>query len=72
MACKELSIAMEKLGIPFPHGEIKSSKFIRWGQNKRYYIKKYQSGFVFGDWKTGAKGRWFPKESRVKAVRREK
>ena len=45
--------ALANAGIPEPSKDTETFKMIRWGRNNRYWLKKFDGGYVFGDFVKG-------------------
>lgn len=54
--------ALQNARIPEPRENIDTFKMIRWGHNKRYWIRKFEGGYVFGDFVSGLSSHVFEKE----------
>lgn len=46
---KNLIDALSKYIIPYPKGNIDDCRIYRWGRNNRYWLKRFDGGYVFGD-----------------------
>lgn len=53
--------ALQSHGIPTPESSISESRFTRWGDNSRYWVKPVADGYLFGDFKQGISENWFPR-----------
>ncbi len=49
----KLAEALTNANIPVPSKDTETFKIIRWGRNNRYWLKKFDGGYVFGDFVTG-------------------
>ena len=45
--------ALNHANIPMPSKDTESFKIVRWGRNNRYWLKKFEGGYVFGDFVAG-------------------
>lgn len=54
--------ALRNAGIPEPRENIDTFKMVRWGRKKRYWLRKFDGGYVFGDFVTGLSSHIFDKE----------
>ncbi len=58
--------------IPVPNRNTETFRMVRWGKNNRYWLKKFEGGYVFGDFVTGISEHIFDKTYRgeqLKAVK---
>lgn len=55
-----LQEALSAHDIPYPKKEIKEHVFTRWGKDMEFFVKQIGEGYIFGNWKTGISGSWFP------------
>lgn len=49
----KLREALANAGIPVPSKDTETFKIVRWGRNNRYWLKKFDGGYVFGDFVNG-------------------
>jgi len=49
----KLTEALTNANIPVPSKDTETFKIVRWGRNNRYWLKKFDGGYVFGDFVTG-------------------
>ena len=49
----KLTEALANAGIPVPSKDTETFKIVRWGRNNRYWLKKFDGGYVFGDFVNG-------------------
>ena len=49
----KLAEALTNANIPVPFKDTQTFKIVRWGRNNRYWLKKFDGGYVFGDFVTG-------------------
>lgn len=52
--------ALAYYGIPYSPKQLVNGKFIRWGKNDRYWARKIENGYLFGDYVAGLSTCWFP------------
>ena len=45
--------ALKNADIPVPSKDTETFRIVRWGRNNRYWLKKFEGGYVFGDFVTG-------------------
>ena len=45
--------ALKNAGIPMPSKDTETFKIVRWGHHNRYWLKKFDGGYVFGDFVSG-------------------
>lgn len=45
-----LEQALSQHSITYPNKPVLADRFTRWGENARYYAKRFDNGFIFGDW----------------------
>jgi len=45
--------ALRKAGIPLPLSNTETYRMVRWGHNNRYWLKKFDGGYVLGDFVDG-------------------
>lgn len=65
---QKLYDAMRLLGIPMPNKDTDTGLIIRWGRNNRYWLKKFEGGYVFGDFVTDQSSHVFEQEYRGKKL----
>ena len=53
--------ALKNADIPVPNKDTETFKIVRWGKNNRYWLKKFDGGYVFGDFVTGLNNHIFEK-----------
>ena len=56
--------ALRNAGIPVPNKDTETFKIVRWGRNNRYWLRKFEGGYVFGDFVSGINSYVFDKEYR--------
>ena len=49
----DLHEALTNAGIPMPSKDTETFKIVRWGHHNRYWLKKFDGGYVFGDFVNG-------------------
>lgn len=49
----KLREALANAGIPVPSKDTETFKIVRWGRNNRYWLKKFDGGYVFGNFVNG-------------------
>lgn len=52
--------ALAYYDIPYPPKPIADARFTRWGNNGRYWARKVDNGYIFGDFVVGLSTYWFP------------
>ena len=57
-----LQAALEKVEIPVPNKDTETFKIVRWGKNNRYWLRKFQGGYIFGDFVRGLSEHVFDKD----------
>ena len=45
--------ALKNADIPVPNKDTETFKIVRWGKNNRYWLRKFDGGYIFGDFVTG-------------------
>lgn len=50
---KKLLESLANAQIPAPHQNTETFRMVRWGKNNRYWLKKFDEGYVYGDFITG-------------------
>lgn len=50
---KKLLESLANAQIPAPHQNTETFRMVRWGKNNRYWLKKFDEGYVYGDFVTG-------------------
>ena len=73
--------ALRKEGIPPPLKNTETYRIVRWGHNNRYWLKKFDGGYVLGDFVDGLSKHVFEKaykgqmlteaQSRMQQARKE-
>ena len=66
--------ALKNAGIPAPNKDTETFRIVRWGRNNRYWLKKFNGGYVFGDFVNGANDHVFERNFRgedLKRIRKE-
>ena len=53
--------ALENAQIPAPNKNTETFSIVRWGKNNRYWLKKFEGGYVFGDFVSGVNSHVFDK-----------
>ena len=64
--------ALTNAQIPVPDRNTETFRMVRWGKNNRYWLKKFEGGYVFGDFVSGISDHIFDKTYRgelLKAVK---
>ena len=56
--------------IPTPNKNTETYKIIRWGKNNRYWLRKFQGGYIFGDFVRGLSAHVFDKTYKGKQLKR--
>ena len=54
--------------IPTPNKNTETYKIIRWGKNNRYWLRKFQGGYIFGDFVRGLSAHVFDKTYKGKQL----
>ena len=54
--------ALRNAGIPEPTKETETFKIVRWGHKNRYWLRKFEGGYVFGDFVSGLNSYVFEQE----------
>ena len=55
---------LKRADIPMPAKSTETFQMIRWGRNNRYWLRKFEGGYVFGDFVTGLQSHCFDKDFR--------
>jgi putative DNA primase/helicase len=63
--------ALQEQGIPFPREEVTENKFVRWGKNAKYWARKFEGGYVFGDFSLGKKWEVFERNYDYEKCKKE-
>ena len=58
----KLIMALVKANIPIPNKGTETCGIVRWGKNNRYWLRKFQGGYIFGDFVTGLSDHVFDHE----------
>ncbi len=53
---------LKNVGIPMPTKDTETFKIVRWGRNNRYWLRKFDGGYVFGDFVENINSYVFSKE----------
>ena len=56
--------ALANAGIPAPNRNTDTCRMVRWGKNNRYWLRKFEGGYVFGDFVRGISTHVFDKTYR--------
>ena len=48
-----LTEALRNADIPAPNKDTETFRMVRWGKNNRYWLRKFEGGYVFGDFVSG-------------------
>ena len=48
-----LTEALRNADIPAPNKDTETFRMVRWGKNNRYWLRKFDGGYVFGDFVSG-------------------
>ena len=54
--------ALTNSGISAPNKDTETFRMIRWGKNNRYWLRKFEGGYVFGDFVSGLNSYVFDKD----------
>ena len=54
--------ALRKADIPAPNKDTGTFHMVRWGKNNRYWLRKFEGGYVFGDFVSGLSSCVFDKD----------
>lgn len=60
--------ALENAEIPAPNKDTETFEIIRWGKNNRYWLRKFEGGYVFGDFVRGISQHSFDQEYKGKRL----
>lgn len=60
--------ALQLTDIPVPNKSTETYKIIRWGKNNRYWLRKFQGGYIFGDFVRGLSEHVFDKNYKGKQL----
>lgn len=64
----KLTEALANAGIPVPSKDTETFKIVRWGRNNRYWLKKFDGGYVFGDFVSGLNAHVFERNFKGKSL----
>lgn len=64
----KLFAPLKKADIPAPNRDIESFRIVRWGKNKRYWLRKFDDGYIFGDFVNGISSHVFNRDYRGKQL----
>ena len=54
--------ALKSAGIPAPNKNTESFEIVRWGKNNRYWLRKFNGGYIFGDFVKGISNHVFDQD----------
>ena len=54
--------ALRNADIPVPNKDTETFHMVRWGKNNRYWLRKFEGGYVFGDFVSGLSSCVFDKD----------
>ena len=54
--------ALRNADIPAPNRDTETFRMVRWGKNNRYWLRKFEGGYVFGDFVSGLSSYVFDKD----------
>ena len=60
--------ALKNADIPAPNKDIETFRIVRWGKNKRYWLRKFDNGYIFGDFVNGISSHIFNKDYKGKQL----
>lgn len=61
--------ALTNSNIPVPNKDTETYKIVRWGKNNRYWLRKFDGGYIFGDFVTGLNTHIFEKNLKGEKLR---
>ena len=68
MAMNSLWKALQLTDIPAPNKSTETFKIVRWGKNNRYWLRKFDGGYIFGDFVRGLSNHVFNKDYKGKQL----